>query len=220
VFVDRADAGRQLARRCEAVRLDQPIVVALPPGGVPVGYEVARALDTPLDVLIVRRLRAGRPRVEVGAVSEGGATSLDRAAVQRARVGAAEMARIAAAEVPTLERLVRAYRPDRAPLEAAHRTVLLVCEGLAAGCTACAAARALRRLRPRRIVLAAPVVRLAALDLVRDEVDEVLWVEASEDFIATGYWYARFDEILDEDAARIVEGARRERRDRNAFAGL
>lgn len=157
-FADRRDAGRQLARELvELAELD-PIVIALPRGGVPVAYEVARALDAPLDILLVRKLGAPmQPELGIGAIAEGAGPIVDAETVRRLDVTETELAAIVDRERVELERRRHAYRNGREPLDVAGHVVILVDDGIATGVTAVAGARALRRRGARAVILAAPV---------------------------------------------------------------
>lgn len=158
-FKDRADAGRALARRLEGERLEpDPLVLALPRGGVPVGYEVAVALNLPLDVCVVRKLGVpGQPELAMGAIAGGGVQVLNASVVQMMEIGAHEIAAIAERERRELERRELAYRGQVPPLEVERRTIIPVDDGLATGATMLAAVRSLRERRAGPIVVAVPV---------------------------------------------------------------
>jgi predicted phosphoribosyltransferase len=210
-FHDRHDAGRRLAAelRPYAHRPDV-LVLALPRGGVPVGYEVATALDVPLDVFVVRKL--GLPwheELAMGAIASGGVRILDRELLRVARVSDADLARVTAAERSELERRERQYRDGRPFPDLHGLTVILVDDGLATGSTMRAAVEALRLERPARIVVAVPVAAPETCDAFRDIADEVHCAETPEPFRAVGMWYDDFSQTTDEDVTDLLQRARR-----------
>jgi putative phosphoribosyl transferase len=211
-FHDRQEAGRHLAVLLERHRGEDPIVLALPRGGVPVGYEVARALGAPLDVVVVRKLGAPQfPEYAIGAIAEGGAVFVDSSAIAEAGVAEAELTALAEAETIELVRRVRRYRGERPFPEVRGKTVILVDDGIATGRTARAAIRTLRDREPRQIVLAAPVVASDTAALLRGEVDDLVYVDAPERFVAVALWYERFEQTTDEEVVALLAQARRAR---------
>lgn len=212
MFQDRVDAGRRLAEKLVLFRERDPIVVALPRGGVPVAYEVARALGAPLDVLIARKLGApGHPEFGIGAIAQGGAVHLDVEMARTVGVTQEYLEAVTRKELAEMDRRLRAYRGDRAPLDVAGRTVILVDDGLATGVTTRAAIRALRAQSPRAIVLAVPVCARETARLLRAEVDEVVCLEAPEHFLAVGRWYADFEQTTDKEVLSLLALAEKER---------
>ena len=201
-FTDRHDAGRRLAELLTRYRSEQPVILGLPRGGVVVGYEVALALDAPLDVLIVRKLGVpGAEEVALGATAPG-ATLVDSDLIARLGISQATVAEIVRRESEEMTRRVRAYRGSRAPLDLAGRTVILVDDGLATGATAQAAVRSLRQLAPRRVVFAAPVCSRDGAAALRTVADEVVCLECPRDMQAVGWWYEDFTPTTD---AEVVE---------------
>ena len=214
-FEDRGDAGRRLAGRLAPYREERPIVFALPRGGVPVGYEIASALDAPLDVFVARKLGApGQPEFGIGAVSVGGVRVLNEEAVRRLDIPEDYLEGITQRETAEVERRLRHFRGDRPEPEVRGRTVILVDDGLATGVTARAAVEALRRLEPRRLVLAAPVCAAQTAELLGPEVDELVCLQAPPDLGAIGFWYGDFSQTSDEEVIELLERARREREGR------
>ena len=212
VFTDRRDAGRRLAALLEAKRAERPVVVGVARGGVPVAAEIARALDAPLDVAVVRKIGAPMNReFAIGALAEGGVHVLSARAVGSLRLSEPSLAAlISRAERELDERLAR-YRGARAPVELAGRTAILVDDGLATGRTAIAAVRSLRRRGAARVTLAAPVASPEAAAALRDEIDELVCVEVPADLWAVGYWYRDFSATTDaEVAALLAEAAGRD----------
>jgi putative phosphoribosyl transferase len=209
-FRDRQEGGQQLAVLLERYRQERPIILALPRGGVPVAYEVARSLRAPLDVIVARKIGAPFcPEYAMGAIAEGGAVFVDPEAVAETGVDEAELEAITEKEAAELARRVRRYRGDRPFPAVRDRIVILVDDGIATGRTARAAIRALRELGPRRLVLAAPVVAAETEATLRPEVDDLVCVEAAEIFVAVGYWYEQFGQTTDEEVVSLLEQARR-----------
>jgi putative phosphoribosyl transferase len=204
-FRDREDAGRQLAERLVSEHLAQPIVLALPRGGVPVGAPVAEALGVPLEVFVARKVGAPHhPEYGIGAVAEGGGRVMDRTAVRSVGLSAADFDRLAAAEEIEIDRRVHRYRGNRPLPHVLGRTVILVDDGLATGVTAEAALRALRSLRPGRLVLAVPVCAPDTAARLTAIADEVVCLHAPPDFDAVGRWYRRFGQTTDAEVGRLL----------------
>jgi putative phosphoribosyl transferase len=211
IFRDRQDAGRRLARLLEHERDARPIVLALPRGGVPVAYEVARALDAPLDVFLVRKIGApGHRELGIGAVAQGGVRILNEPAIAMLNVSQEALAQITAEEQAELERRLRRFRGDRPLPDLRGRTVILVDDGLATGVSAAAAIRALQRLEPARLILAVPVCAPETVEALRPEVDAIVCALTPRDFLAVGYWYRVFDQTTDEEVVDLLDRARRE----------
>jgi putative phosphoribosyl transferase len=206
VFRDRRHAGRVLAEelRHYAGRSDV-LVLALPRGGVPVGYEIARALGAPLDVFLVRKLGVpGHEEFAMGAIAPGGVVVLSEELVLELGITQRAVSEVIAREQQELARRERLYRGD-SPLPALRdRTVILVDDGLATGSTMRAAAAALRRLHAGRIVVAVPVAAPQACEEFRGEVDEVVCARTPEPFRAVGEWYEDFSQTSDEEVRECM----------------
>lgn len=209
-FHDRRDAGRRLGERLKDEALADPIVLALPRGGVPVGHEVARALGAPLEVFVARKVGAPHlPEYGIGAVAEGGGGVMDGWAVRAFGLSRRDFDRLAEAERAELERRVGRYRHGRPLPSLRGRTVVLVDDGLATGVTAEAALLALREAQPRRLVLAVPVCAPDTVARLRGVADDVVCLHAPEGFAAVGQWYERFGQTTDEEVEDLlVEAAR------------
>ncbi len=208
-FQDRHDAGRRLAVELHyyANRSDV-IVLALPRGGVPVGFEVATALGAPLDVFVVRKL--GLPWEEelaMGAIASGGVRVLDSDLIRAARVSEAEVERVTAIERVELARRERQYRGERPFPDLSGKTVILVDDGLATGSTMRAAVAALRQEGPSRVVVAVPVAAPATCNAFRD-IAEVVCAMTPEPFRAVGHWYHDFSQTSDEEVQELLDRAR------------
>lgn len=210
-FLDRRDAGRQLALLLEHYRDQEPVVLGLPRGGVLVADEVAQALDAPLDVLIVRKLGLpGAEEIAMGATAAG-VTVVDTDLVRRLEIRPEVLDAIVRREQAEVRRREAAYRGSRPPLEVRGRTVLVVDDGLATGATAQAAIRALRSRAPALIVFAAPVCSPDGAAALRAVADEVEWLECPAEMRAVGDWYRDFSEVTDQEVLRCLhQGDRRE----------
>jgi predicted phosphoribosyltransferase len=209
-FRNRAEAGRRLAGalRHLAGRTDV-LVLGLPRGGVPVAYEVARALGAPLDVFVVRKLGVpGHRELAFGAIASGGVRVLNDEVVISRGLDASTVNAVAAAEHEELTRRERAYRGDTPPLDVAGKTVVLVDDGLATGASMRAAVGALRAGRPARIVVAVPTAAPEACDDFRDEVDEVICADTPAHFSAVGERYDDFRDTSDEEVRTLLAHAK------------
>ncbi|MED7922861.1 phosphoribosyltransferase family protein [Nonomuraea sp. LP-02] len=206
LFADRAEAGRRLAERLLDVH--DPVVLALPRGGVAVAAPIARRLGVPLDVLVTRKIGYPRqPELGVGAVAEGGEPVFDRTLLRRLGMTPESVADVVEQERRELARRVRVYRGDR-PLPAlAGREVIVVDDGLATGGTARAALRAVAAAGPARVTLAVPVGALGTVESLRHEADEVVALLTPVDFRAVGQWYVHFEQLTDADVLDLLEQA-------------
>jgi putative phosphoribosyl transferase len=199
-FVDRVDAGRQLAARLASWRGRDVVVVALPRGGVPVAYEVALSLGAPLEILVVRKIGVPhQPEVAMGALGEDGVVLVDHDVVRAAGVDRERFDDVVRRERDELVRRVDLYRGSRPPADLLGRTVLRVDDGGATGASARVAARVARVRGATAVVLATPVVAADALASVREDVDEVIAVIIAHGPFAVGQWYQHFDQTTDEE---------------------
>ncbi|MBK5109869.1 MAG: phosphoribosyltransferase [Thermoleophilia bacterium] len=205
-FADRRDAGRRLAERLGPLAEEDPVVVALPRGGVPVAKEIAAALGAPLEILAVRKLGAPHnPEYGVGAVAEDGSRVIDPDAVRQIGIGQEDLDAIIAEETAELGRRVSAYRGSRPPVELNGRTVIVVDDGVATGLTDTAALRAVRRQRPRRLVLAIPVCPPDSLDRLGAESDEVVCLSTPSLFFGVGQQYRDFSQVSDQEVLSTLK---------------
>jgi predicted phosphoribosyltransferase len=209
-FRDRREAGRQLAARLMAyAHRPDVLVLALPRGGVPVAYEVARALGAPLDVFVVRKLGVpGHPELAMGAVATGGLRVLNESVVRALRIPERVIEAVAAQEQRELARRERLYRGERPPPDVRGRTVILVDDGLATGASVHAAVEVLRRLEPARLVVAVPIAPPETCEALRAEVDEVICAVTPEPFYAVGLWYEDFSQTTDEEVRDLLARSR------------
>ena len=218
-FRDRREAGRELARALAGYRgRPDVLVLALPRGGVPVAYEVARGLDVPLDVFLVRKLGVpGHEELALGALATGGVCLLNEDVVRGLRIPPEAIDRVTAAEQAELERREAAYRDGRRPPDVAGKTVILVDDGLATGASMRVAVAALRQAQPARIVVAVPVAAPSTCADLRDEVDHVICARTPEPFYAVGLWYEDFSQTSDQEVRDLL--ARSAQADRLRVAG-
>jgi len=209
LFADRRDAGRQLAGRLQylASRPDL-VVLALPRGGVPVGYEVAEALGAPLDVFVVRKLGVpGQEELAMGAIATGGVRVVNQDVVAALGLSKATLDRVAEAEHAELVRREVAYRGARPPLDVRGATVILVDDGLATGSTMRAAVAAIRQQQPARVVVAVPVAAPSTRDELAGEVDEIVCLATPEPFLAVGRFYDDFAQTSDGEVHDLLARA-------------
>jgi putative phosphoribosyl transferase len=212
LFEDRGDAGRRLAERLALYAEECPVVFALPRGGVPVGVEVSRSLDAPLEIVVSRKLGApGQPEFGIGAVAPGGVRVLNERVVRTLDIGEDYLDWISARESEEVERRLRLFRGDRPYPDLDGRTVILVDDGLATGVTARAALLSLSRLNPRRLVLAVPVCAPQTAELLRSETDDLICLLSPPDLEAVGLWYRNFEQVPDEEVVRLLEEAWRQK---------
>jgi putative phosphoribosyl transferase len=209
VFRDRIDAGRRLASALLRYRDEAPIVLGLPRGGVPVAYEVARALKAPLDIWVARKIGApGNEELGLGAIAEGGETYLNEDLMADVGVTAGDVMEIAHRKAAEVDERVQRFRQGRPPPDLEGRTVIVVDDGIATGGTVLAALRAIRRRHPRRLILAAPVASARTLESLRPEVDEVVCLDEAPNLLAVGAYYEDFRQTKEVDVSTLLERAR------------
>jgi putative phosphoribosyl transferase len=219
-FQDRHEAGKILARFLQ-VYANRPdvLVLALPRGGVPVAFEVARALGAPLDILLVRKLGVpGYEEVAMGAIAAGGFRLINMGVVRNLGITNNILNSVISREERELARRERLYRGNQTPLAIADRAIILVDDGLATGATMRVAVAALRKHLPARIVVAVPIAARSACEEMKSEVDDVVCAVKPDPFYAVGLWYADFSETTDEEVRECLEIAGREQKMRDAAA--
>jgi predicted phosphoribosyltransferase len=206
VFRDRREAGRLLAAKLAAyANRPEVLVLALPRGGVPVGFEVARALKAPLDVFIVRKLGVpGHEELAMGAVATGGVRVLNDEIVSALRIPEYVIDKVTAKEQQELARRERLYRGNRPAPDVRGRVVILVDDGLATGATMLAAIKALRQQQPARIVVAVPTAAPETCEELKAEVDDVICAVTPRPFHGVGLWYEDFSQTTDEEVRNLL----------------
>lgn len=212
IFEDRRDAGIQLAHALLRFQDRDPVVLALPRGGVPVAFEVARALDAPLDLVLVRKIGTPmQPELAAAAVVDGGAMELVRNedVIEAARIPDSWLREQAVRELEEIERRRRLYLGGRARVPIEGKTAIVVDDGIATGATTRAALRAVRRRHPKQLVLAVPVAPEETVAALRAEVDEVVCLATPRPFGAIGYFYRDFRQLEDDEVRDLLARAER-----------
>ena len=208
-FRDRSDAGRRLAKALAAYKLEKPVILALPRGGVPVAAEVAAVLNAPLDLILVRKIGVPmQPELAIGAVVDGGQPIIVRNEDISQLVGVSEIEfkEICTAELAEIERRRERYLGDRTRVEVRDRVTIVIDDGIATGATTRAALRATRMRNPQKLVLAVPVAPTEALVEMRQEADDVVCLEAHERFRAIGWFYEDFTQVADQ---QVIDALKR-----------
>jgi putative phosphoribosyl transferase len=206
-FTDRFEAGRQLAGRLGAyAKRRDVLVLALPRGGVPVGLEIARALEAPLDVFVVRKLVPPEdPALAIGAVASGGVQFVNQPAVQELRVSELTIQRLAEEARQELRRMEETYRGGRAPISVRDRTVIVADDGIATGSTMRAAVLALQQLQPKAIVVAVPVAPATTVEYLRERVEELVCLNTpAEDVSKISVWYDEYGQPTEEEVEQML----------------
>jgi putative phosphoribosyl transferase len=212
IFADRVDAGRQLAWKLLRYRTENPLVLALPRGGVVVGHEVAHALNAPLGIVPACKVRvSGHPDVVLGAIAADNVRVLDEDVLHWLHISAARLDRIFAEGADELERRTRLYRGGAPALDVRNRTVILVDDGMGTGMTAYAALLSLRQQGAKRVILAAPVCAEQTASMIREDVDRLVCLSIPDHFRAVGLWYRDFEPVTDEQVVSLLQRIRQER---------
>ena len=206
-FANRREAGRDLVKKLQSYRGRSDVVVlALPRGGVPVAFEIAEALDAPLDIFVVRKLgMPGHPEFAIGAIASGDIRVLSEDVIRWYRIPDHAIETVARQERAELERREREYRAGRPLTDLRDRTVILVDDGLATGSTMRAAVQAVRAHRPRRVVVAVPVGAPETCEAFADITDETICARTPEPFSAVGLWYRNFSQTTDQEVRDLLQ---------------
>lgn len=207
-FLNRAEAGRRLAKLLLEYRGQKDVLVlAIPRGGIPVAFQVAKELEAPLDVFIMRKLGVpGHEELAFGAIASGGIRYRDSEMIEAAKISEAEIESISAKETRELERREGAYRGGRAALAVKDRTVILVDDGMATGASMEVAIMAVRRMRPARIIVATPVAPVSTCRRLDRDVDGLVCVHVPASFSAIGEFYEDFSQVSDEEVKDLLRG--------------
>jgi putative phosphoribosyl transferase len=210
LFKDRTAAGQLLAEQLkEYADCSDVLVLALPRGGVPVAFEVAKALNIPLDVFLVRKLGVpGQEELAMGAIASGGVRVLNRNVVRSHRLFEAAIHKTAVREQRELERREKLYRGDRPPLNLRGAIVIVVDDGLATGATMRAAIKAIRQQDPARLVVAVPVSAAETCHDIKSEADQVICAMTPEPFYSVGLWYENFSQVTDTEVRDLLKHAK------------
>lgn len=211
IYENRSDAGKRLARELADYKSQDPLILALPRGGLPVAAEIAKALNAPLDVILVRKLGVpAEPELAMGAIIDGAEPYIVRNedVLSFLHLSEEEFRRICERELAEIERRRALYLKDRPRADPKNRVVIVVDDGIATGATTRAALRAIRKRSPKKLVLAVPVAPTSTLAGIEGEADEIVCLQSHEPFYAIGFYYADFHQISDEEAIDILSKAR------------
>jgi putative phosphoribosyl transferase len=207
-FQDRRDAGRRLGGRLRHLRGEDMVVLGLPRGGVPVAFEVARALKAPLDLLLVRKLGVPFQReLAMGAVGEGGITVYNEDVLRAAGISPDEVEAARSREMSELSLRADRYRAGQSPVDLTDRVAVIIDDGIATGASMRVAIEVVRVQEPARVVVATPVVSEDAAELLRPLVDDLVALAIPRRFVAVGSWYEDFSEIRDDDVRQLLDSA-------------
>ncbi len=215
IFADRTEAGRALAAEIARKGYQDPVVLALPRGGVPVAFEIARAIDAPMDLVLVRKIGTpGQPELALGAVVDGPSPQcvVNEDVQRQADISDAQFEQEKQRQLAEIDRRRGLYLAGRERVPISGKTAIIVDDGIATGATARVALKALRQAGPAKLVLAVPVAPAATLEAMADDIDDCLCLETPDPFHAVGFFYRNFDPVSDEEVATLMAGLSVERR--------
>jgi len=205
MFKDRIDAGKQLVNALQNLKLKDPLILAIPRGGVVIGYKIAKALHAKLDIIVPRKLRApAEPEVAIGAVMPDASTFLHRSAIQMLGITDEYIEEEKKLQMKESDRMLRTYRDKRPYPQILNKTVIIVDDGVATGATLIVALRWIKNQKAKRVIAAIPVAPLEVLALIRFEADEVVCLNAPEPFYAVGQFYKDFEPVEDNEVIKIL----------------
>lgn len=208
LFKDREEAGKLLAAKLKKYKTGNPLVLALPRGGVVVGYQIAKILALAMDVIIVRKIGSPRdPEFGIGAIAEGGISVLDNRSVKILGISEEQSAEMISREKKELDRRLELYRGGKCLAFAKGKTVIIADDGLATGVTALAAIQAVRKLNPLKMIFAVPVCSFEASDSIGKKVDEFICLSNRENLRAIGLYYRNFSQVSDEEVLQLLSGS-------------
>lgn len=209
LYKNRQDAGRKLAEKLEKYTEDKPVIIALPRGGVVLGYEVAKALQAPLDIIATRKIGAPfQPEFGIGAIAPNGVRTLDYKSIELLGISESQIEEIIEKETIEMNRRIKLYRKDLAPLDLNKKTVIIVDDGLATGVSTRAAILSIKQMNPKKIILAVPVSPPDTADKFRKEVDDFICLSEPPDFYAVGAYYDDFDQVSDNEVINLIQKAK------------
>ncbi|HEX2943480.1 MAG TPA: phosphoribosyltransferase [Rhodopila sp.] len=209
MFADRHEAGNLLAERLRGLKLRDPVVLALPRGGVPVGFEIARALGAPLDLVLVRKIGMPfQPELAIGAVAEGPELVTHSDLITDLNISPSYLEEAKATALKEIERRRRVYLGSHLAVDITGRTAIIVDDGIATGATMRAALRGARHRKPAEVILAVPVAPEDTLNRLRQDVDMVICLDTPTDFMAVGQFYRNFDQLTDAEVVDLLDQAR------------
>jgi len=204
-FKNRKDAGQQLAELLKDYRNQKPIILGMPRGGVPVAYEIAQALQAPLDVIVARKIGApGQREFAIGAIAPNGVTILDSRSINSFSLGEAELNKLIEHEREEMDRRIALFRANKKPLNLKNRVVIIVDDGIATGKTALAAVRSVRAEKPKSIIVVAGACAPDSAEMLRQEADQVICVIEPSPFFAVGNFFEDFTQTSDEEVIRLL----------------
>lgn len=210
VFQNRQEAGKRLAAELIKFRKEKPFVLSLPRGGVPIGYEIAKVLHAPLLPIVVRKIGlSGNKEFGIGAIAENEVEVLDTTTINVMGIDEGEIRDAIELEEEELRRRVRLYREDQPLPDLTDRMAILVDDGMATGITARAAIQSVKKLHPKKIVLASPVCALDTVEGIKSQVDEVICLVTPVEFTAVGLWYRDFKQVSDEEVVNLLKGSQK-----------
>lgn len=209
VYIDRHDAGVQLAQRLLKYKDENPVIVALPRGGVVLGYEVAKTLDAPMDIVITRKLSAPfSPELGIGAIAPRGIKIFDYEIITYLKISNDTLEKIIEKETQEMQRREGLYRQDFEEMDLADKTVIIVDDGVATGVSDRAAVLSVKKMNPAKVILAVPVCSAQSSIKFRNEIDEFICLEEPLDFYAVGAHYQCFEQLTDEEVVELLKSAR------------
>lgn len=210
-YKDRKDAGRQLAEKLKKYKEDKPIIMALPRGGVVLGYEVAKILNAPMDVITTRKTGAPfNPEFGIGAIAPNGIRILNPESINLLKISDSEIERIIEKETNEMNRRITLYRKGLPSINLQGKTVIVVDDGLATGVSTKAAILSIKQMQPEKIILAVPVSPPNTADKFRKEVDEFICLAEPADFYAVSVYYDNFEQISDEEVINLIQKAKQD----------
>lgn len=210
MFENRQEAGKKLASELLKYRKENPYVLAIPRGGVPIGYEIAQVLQAPFDVIVVRKIGlSGNPEFGIGAIAEGGVKELDATTIEALGIDEMEIKNAIELEEKELERRVNIYRGDKHLPDLTGRVVILVDDGMATGVSARAAIKAVGKFHPKKIIFATPVCHKDTAESLRSKTVNVFCLAEPLEFMSVGAWYRNFEQVSDEEIINLLKQTRK-----------